>query len=396
MRIAYCGPISLHLLGTLGLDETALPAGYRYAFGAYLVREYVTRGHEVSVITTAPRIAKPLQCRASNLSVYVIPQRRYFRFCLDGYRKERTGLKAAISEASPDVVHAQWTYEFAHAAIDSGFPTLVTARDSPRQILRHMPSAYRLFRAAYGRYVISRCRNLSTLSPYMRDELTSTYKLTDPPIVIPNGIAPAMLYDRQPREPGVFFTFTCVAGWDQRKNPKPLLRAFAELRQTEPDVRLLLIGRGFEPNGLAARWLQRHGGASRVEFRGSLPHDAVLQILRAETDAFVHPTREESFGMAIVEAMAVKLPVIAGNRSGAVPWLLDFGAAGLLCDVNSPVALLKAMKCLLYDAERAKQCAIAAFERARTVFTIDAASSGYLTELARIAHMPGGCVATPA
>jgi glycosyltransferase involved in cell wall biosynthesis len=291
---------------------------------------------------------------------------------------------AGLEDFSPDIVHAQWTYEFAHAALQSGFPTLVTARDSPRQILRHMPSSYRVFRAVYGRYVLSRCQHLSTLSPYMRDELAKAYRCNPPPTVIPNGIDSSLFFERPSREPGRRFTFTCVAGWDRRKNPKPLLKAFNELKRDEPAARLLLVGAGFAEGGQAAQWLARHGGTAQIEFRGSQSHAEVLRILREETDAFIHPTREESFGMAIVEAMASQLPVIAGERSGAVPWLLDFGAAGVLCDIDSPRAIASSMKTVLHDPVAASNYGKAALKRAKDMFSLDRVCSEYLFELSRI------------
>jgi L-malate glycosyltransferase len=386
MRIAYCGPISLHLLSNVGLNPSSVPKGYQYPFGAYLVREYLKRGHEVGVFTTAPRIQALLKLRVDNLLVYVIPQRRYYSFCFDKYRRERKSLVRELRICSPDVIHAQWTYEFADAAIESQFPSLVTARDSPRQILWHMPSTYRLFRAAYGRAVIRRCVNLSTLSPYMRDELVAGYRLSTAPKVIPNGIESSLLHVRTDRKPSSTHTFTCVAGWNRRKNPKPLLQAFCELRKQVPHVRLLLIGSGFGKGGPAERWLQRRGGCRHIEFRGSVPHAAVVRALREETDTFVHPTREEPFGMAVVEAMAAKLPVIAGQRSGAVPWLLDFGRTGLLCDVNSSTSILAGMQRLLHEPSLAQQYAESAYERVKSQFTLEHVASRYLNELSNIAE----------
>lgn len=57
--------------------------------------------------------------------------------------------------------------------------------------------------------------------------------------------------------------------------------------------------------------------------------------------------------MVIVEAMAAGVPVVAGSRSGAPPWLLDEGAAGLLVDVTDVGAITRAMVRLLDASERA-------------------------------------------
>jgi hypothetical protein len=53
----------------------------------------------------------------------------------DLFAQERAGLERAMREDPCDVVHAHWTYEFALAALASGQPTLVTARDWAPTIL---------------------------------------------------------------------------------------------------------------------------------------------------------------------------------------------------------------------------------------------------------------------
>ncbi|MCM2333070.1 MAG: glycosyltransferase, partial [Anaeromyxobacteraceae bacterium] len=80
-----------------------------------------------------------------------------------------------------------------------------------------------------------------------------------------------------------------------------------------------------------------------VRFAGYMPHEDALGLLADEVDVLVHPSLEESFSMVIAEASALGRPVIGGARSGAVPWTLDEGRAGLLVDVRSPTALAAAM-----------------------------------------------------
>lgn len=292
---------------------------------------------------------------------------------------------AALSYRQPDVVHAQWTYEFAHAALGSGFPTLVTARDSPRQIYRHSPSTYTLYKKFYGDWLIPRLPRLTAVSPYMRQELIDCYRLQSRPVVIPNGIRPEVFATDEQVRPARPFTFTTVAGWDPRKNPKPLLTAFSELLRRHPDSRLHLIGRGFEPGGPAAKWATARGAAAGVLFLGQLPHADVLRHLREHTDAFVHPTLEESFGSSILEAMSQRLPVIAGADSGAVPWILDKGRVGMLVDVTSPDSLRSGMEKLMTDTALRERYAREGYERALSSFTLAAVAEQYLAVLDEVA-----------
>ena len=375
------GPISLHLLQDEGVDVESTPAGFLYAFGAYLVREYLRRGHEVSVVTTIHRLPAPYSWSNDRLSIDAVPTRRGYLFCLDAFRAERRQMIAALARRQPDVVHAQWTYEFAHAALGSGIPCLVTARDSPRQILSHSPSAYTLYKKCYGDWLIPRIPRLTAVSPYMRQELVDCYRLQSDPVVIPNGIRPEVFATDELVRPARPFTFTTVAGWDPRKNPKPLLTAFSAIFRRYPDTRLQLIGRGFEPGGPAARWAEKHGISGGIVFKGHLSHADVLRQLRDHTDAFVHPTLEESFGSSILEAMSQRLPVIAGSDSGAVPWILDGGRVGMLVDVTSPESLCSGMETVLTDAALRERFAREGYARASSSFTLAAVAEQYVSVL---------------
>ena len=381
MRIAYIGPISLHLLEPEGVDTAAAPVGFQYAFGAYLVREYLRRGHEVSVVTTVHRLARPFSWSNGRLSIDAVPTRRGYLFCLDDFRRERRLMREAIARRGPEVLHAQWTYEFAHAAIETGLPCLVTARDSPRQITDHSPGLYTFYKRWYAARLLPRIPRLTAVSPYMRDELRAVYRLQSDPAVVPNGIRPEVFAgETRPPRAGPF-TFVTVAGWDPRKNPRTLLEAFGMLGRSQPDCRLRLVGHGFEPDGPAARWAAARNIGAGVEFLGHLPHTAVLAEIRERADVFVHPTLEESFGSSILEAMSQRVPVVAGSRSGAVPWILDEGRAGLLVDVASAEALCQGMERIMNDEGLRSRLAAAGFARARDEFSLAPVADRYLSLL---------------
>jgi len=109
-----------------------------------------------------------------------------------------------------------------------------------------------------------------------------------------------------------------------REAPWDLLRAFARLRQEAPeDLWLMLAGDG--PQRPA---LEREAGA-RVVFPGYVPYPE-LPALYAAADLFVHPAREERWGVSVQEALACGLPVIASSRVGAAFDLVEPGGNGFL------------------------------------------------------------------
>ena len=63
----------------------------------------------------------------------------------------------------------------------------------------------------------------------------------------------------------------------------------------------------------------------------------------------VHPATEETFGNTIIEAMSRCVPVIGGNKSGAVPHILDNGECGFVCDITNKEELSTTMLNVLED-----------------------------------------------
>ena len=110
---------------------------------------------------------------------------------------------------------------------------------------------------------------------------------------------------------------------------------------------------------------------------GRLPHHETLREI-ASAAVLLHPALEESFGMTGLEAMVVGTPVIAGRDSGNMPFLLDHGNAGVLCDVRSPQAIAAALLDVLTDQARAARIVQCAGEVARSKFSEDKVISAYI------------------
>jgi glycosyltransferase involved in cell wall biosynthesis len=105
-------------------------------------------------------------------------------------------------------------------------------------------------------------------------------------------------------------------------------------------------------------------------FRDFRPGDPRLRTLLAETDVFVFPSRIDTFGFALVEAMAAEVPTVA-LAVAAVPEVVAHGETGLLVDPDADDdALGDAVEELLRDPERAR--ALGRAGRARALERFDA------------------------
>lgn len=367
MRICIAGPIATADIAHL-LDRGSVPSapGYTGApLTAVLIDQLLQLGHEVVGVTTDSSLplkrGRTFVARGPSFEFRVCSARpRAWRpngwmpgRAIDAWRWERRELEHAIRETRADVVHAHWTYEFSLAALASGAPCVVTAHDSPKAVLRHYPGGYRLIRFLMARSVLRKARAVTTVSAYMAAEFREF--VTEPVVAIPNPVSNRVFERGVIRTLGSSRRVAMVCnGWSGLKNPKPALKAFAAFRRRVPEGELHCFGKGFETDGEGERWARMAGFHLGVQFHGAVPHLELIDQL-CTMDAVVHPALEESFGVVIAEAMALGIPIVAGQTSGAVPWVLDADArsdvdgAGILVDVRDPARIASALHRIFDD-----------------------------------------------
>jgi L-malate glycosyltransferase len=388
MRLAICGPVDVLAL-TRWLDErdryTEQLRSLASSPTTQLVVGLLERGHELVVVTLDPHIERPRHLMGAQLSVRIGPYRPRHR-ARDVFAAERRIISEALHSEMPDIVHAQWTYEYALGAIPSAAPTLVTVHDWAPRILRYQPTPYRSVRLMMNMVALAGATGLTGPSPYIAERI---YRLTGRLAkVIPNGIADNLFRPRT--EPPSLDRPEIIAvnnGYSGFKNVGALLRAFALVRDQIPGSRLRLVGIGYEPAGPAQRWAVEHDLIDGVAFHGPVAQDELLPLLRT-AELFVHPSREESFGLVLAEAMSQGLPVLGGHRSGAVPWVLGAGEAGALVDVESPADIAAGILAPLRDEERWWRLSRAGYRRASEAFRTSEALDHYLEAYERV-HQAG-------
>lgn len=114
-----------------------------------------------------------------------------------------------------------------------------------------------------------------------------------------------------------------VAKLNPREAPWDLLRAYA--RRFDSNRWVVIAGDGPERAALEA--FARERGLDRVVFLGYVPYPE-LPALYAISDLFVHPAREERWGVSVQEALACGLPAITSSRVGAARDLIAEGKNG--------------------------------------------------------------------
>ncbi|HEY4573759.1 MAG TPA: glycosyltransferase family 4 protein, partial [Thermoanaerobaculia bacterium] len=132
------------------------------------------------------------------------------------------------------------------------------------------------------------------------------------------------------------FTFLFSGATIHRKGFDLLLEAFDRVRAAHPAVRLRLAG----PRGDAAHLLDRRG-LEGIDVLGPMPQPALAAELR-RADLLVLPSRNDSYGMVVAEALASGTPVLVSEMVGARD-LVSEGKTGWVVPVGDAASLAERM-----------------------------------------------------
>jgi glycosyltransferase involved in cell wall biosynthesis len=150
------------------------------------------------------------------------------------------------------------------------------------------------------------------------------------------------------------------------KGQYELIGAASRLREKFPGLHVVMLGADVPDIRADFEKRAREGGiADRLHFGG---YRQDVRPFLHEIDLFVHPSYGEPFGLAIVEAMAMRKPVIACG-TGGVPEIITHGRDGWLVEERSAEAVAVAIETLLNDRDRSLQIGRHARETVRERFT---------------------------
>lgn len=167
-----------------------------------------------------------------------------------------------------------------------------------------------------------------------------------------------------------------IGKFEHKKGQDVLLEAFRQLLERGWDVRLTMIGATGPTIDFVQRLANEFG--DRVRMLVDIPHDRLSEYF-CDSDLFVLPSRSEPFGIALVEAGAARLPVVA-SRVGGIPEFLHHGRNALLVEPEDPRGLADAVARVLSDAELADSLARTWHSEA-TKFTWRKTTEGFLDGL---------------
>jgi glycosyltransferase involved in cell wall biosynthesis len=305
-------------------------------------------GHNVTIFTTHPSIEN-LCLKGPNLIIHVISSYdKYPAKYLYGSWLDAKKIKDVLSDhyLTLDLLHAQWTYEFAWAAgqFADKIPVFCSVRDWTPYVWKSVALKNKIswsFRWLINNNVFSNINiKFISNSPYTANRIKDKWGIVTP--IIPNPIKKEFIITERHKYPDLFNIVSISQSIDKRKNIVVLLKAFQKFHRLYPCSSLSLIGGEFiEENQQVKQWATM-GLLIGVKLVGHVRHSKLIDILD-DASLLVHPALEETFGNTLIEAMARRVPVIGGIESGAVPYVLNYGKCGSLCDVSSKDDIVEKM-----------------------------------------------------
>ena len=168
--------------------------------------------------------------------------------------------------------------------------------------------------------------------------------------------------------------YTFLGRLKREKGIKEILSAFNKLVSENAYARLLLIGRDEEN---CHDWMTDYSNlkeGENVVFYGYTKEP--FKMLQAG-DVYVLPSYREGFGMSVLEASCMKLPVICSDTYGMADTFVD-GETGLKCKVRDDVTLYECMKKLYGDKDMRMKMGAAGRNRVAEEFPKELVTSAWL------------------
>lgn len=220
-------------------------------------------------------------------------------------------MKRAITLFNPDIVHAHYASSYGLLGALSHFRPFVLSvwgsdvMEFPKKSFIHR---FILMHNLKKADVI--CATSNTVSRYLHPYTSKT------PHLIPFGIDTTVFQPLAKIQEDNTFVITCAKAFEPMYNIDLLIKAVHQLKNRYPDrkLKLVLLGDGGLRRELELLVTDLHL-ENNVEFTGQVPSFVVARQI-AQSDVVVNLSKNESFGVNILEAMACGKPVIVSQAEG--------------------------------------------------------------------------------
>jgi glycosyltransferase involved in cell wall biosynthesis len=339
----------------------------------YLSRELAKKGHEVHVITKQGEyVSKEVNAYYVQIPKHIfkippVPLPQVSIFNLLVYKK----FEEIKRKIKPDLIDVQHVHisPFVHIIKEKNNLVLTchgTEIGRSIGLYGRTPLGLVQFTSTIEKYTFSKINRIIAVSTRVKKELIDYYNVSKEKIfLIPNGIDISEFKNKQESRLNFHSKFNTdyilinVGGCSKIKGIYEVIKALKYIRDL--NWIFIVIGGGARKDMiLVKKLLKQYNLDNRVLLLGSLKKELVKNIVQ-EADIYIHPSLYESFGIAVLEAMALKKPIVASRIDSLEELVND---AGILVNVGDISGLANAIRNLLEDSELRKSLAQRAFQRA--------------------------------
>ncbi len=214
------------------------------------------------------------------------------------------------------------------------------------------------------KYSLENSDAITSVSESLKKDTETIFALQKEILVIPNFInleeykIDGDKCQRHRYAPGGEKIMIHVSNFRKVKRVEDVLRVFDKVRQKLP-CKLILVGDGPERGTIEKLCRELNTCGDIISLGKIADPKEVLSI----SDLFILPSETESFGLAALEAMAMKIPVISSN-TGGLPELCINGITGYMSDVGDVDGMAKHAIEILSDDKKLAQFKMGAYKRA--------------------------------
>lgn len=322
-------------------------------------------GHEVCIVVISSETESNLKNKLNDkIEIINLPSLPFF-----GYKGERISFPLGlalrkIKKFKPDVIHVHTSFGVGWEAVICAkflkIPLIGTHHTFFDYYLKHVKLDFNLVKWISWKYIVAhfnRCDLLLSPSQALSDELIAKGLKTPSSVILNptdiNFFVPVES-DKQKQKlkrrynlPGKSIVYMGRVSYE--KSIDQVIKSFALVNKQKPETRMMILGQGPEKSNLE-KLCRELNLEDKIIFTGRYDHDNELLDLLHANDIFVTACKNENLPVAVLEAMASGLPVVAVREKGLIEVVSD-NLNGYLVEADSPELLAEKIVQLLDDKE---------------------------------------------
>jgi len=350
------------------------PHGGIGAFVQMMARQLVKSGHRASVVGFST-VAEFRQENDLGVNIYRFPKNSKGKLGLvQGYFELSKFINKLNSHGAIDLIEGS---ELSFGLLPGRLPAkkIIRIHGGHHFFSMTLGQPKRLSTSMIERYSFKRADYFCAVSHFAAETTRKLMGIKNRPIeILPNPVD-IQLFRPFPEIPEQDGLIVFTGGLRKKKGIIQLLLAMPKVFEEYPFAHLRIYGADTKDRLTNQSFLQilkneiEPAIASKIEFRGAVPHDDLPRI-NALASVLVYPSWMETQGIVVIEGMASGKPVVA-SQTGPGRELIEDGISGLLCNPHDPDSIADSLKHFMSDRKIRTIVGSNARKRAKELFSLD-------------------------